>query len=207
MKTIYIAGPMRGIKWFNFPAFDAAERGLLLTWGRVFNPAEMDRRIGFDPMALPESTDWSNPAALCFSVSDAIDRDIAAIRRSDAIYMLDGWDRSKGATAERARAIWLGLEVLYQPSAAESILDEAKRITAGDRQAAYGPPDQDFSRTAKMWSAIKGIDFEPRDVAMFLIALKLSRETHQRKRDNAVDIAGYAFCLDVCNRASGQSRA
>ena len=55
-----------------------------------------------------------------------------------------------------------------------------------------------------MWSAMKGVEFEAREVAMFMILLKLSRETHQKKRDNSVDIAGYARCLDICNRAAGE---
>jgi nucleoside 2-deoxyribosyltransferase len=80
----------------------------------------------------------------------------------------------------------------------ETILDEAKRITAGDRQNDYGPPDQDFARTAAMWSQLLGVDVEARHVALCMIALKMSRETHQRKRDNWVDIAGYAKCGSVC---------
>jgi hypothetical protein len=84
----------------------------------------------------------------------------------------------------------------------EDILEEALRITSVDRQAQYGPPDQDFARTAKMWSALKGVEFEARDVAMFMICLKLSRETHQRKRDNAVDGAGYFRCLHICNQVA-----
>lgn len=86
----------------------------------------------------------------------------------------------------------------------EDILEEALRITSGDRNNQYGPPDQDFQRTAAMWSAMKGVEFEAREVAMFMILLKLSRETHQKKRDNSVDIAGYARCLDICNRAAGE---
>jgi 5'(3')-deoxyribonucleotidase len=88
------------------------------------------------------------------------------------------------------------------PDEPKDILEEALEITKGDRQNSYGAPDQDFARTARMWSALKGVDFEPREVAMFMIALKLSRETHQKKRDNAVDIAGYARCMDICNRAA-----
>jgi hypothetical protein len=83
----------------------------------------------------------------------------------------------------------------------EPILDIAKRITSGDRQASYGPPDQDFARTAAMWRALFGWDVDAPKVAMAMILLKLSRETHQRKRDNAIDIAGYAHCLDVCRQA------
>lgn len=88
----------------------------------------------------------------------------------------------------------------------EDILEEALRITSGDRQAHYGPPDQDFARTAAMWSALFGdklsSPFEARDVAMAMICLKLSRETHQRKRDNSVDGAGYFRCLHLCNEAA-----
>ena len=69
----------------------------------------------------------------------------------------------------------------------------------GDRQAAYGPPTQDFQRTAAMWSALKGVQFTAQEVAMFMICLKLSRQTHQRKRDNWVDIAGYARGGDWCH--------
>ena len=36
----------------------------------------------------------------------------------------------------------------------EDVLEEALRITSGDRNASYGPPDQDFQRTAAMWSAM-----------------------------------------------------
>jgi hypothetical protein len=93
----------------------------------------------------------------------------------------------------------------------ESILAEAARITRGDRQNAYGPPDQDFARTAKIWEAllescvIDGrLKIEPRHVALCMIAIKLSRETHQQKRDNWVDIAGYAHCGNVCSEAAKQ---
>jgi hypothetical protein len=87
----------------------------------------------------------------------------------------------------------------------EDILDKAARITRGDRQASYGPPDQDFRRTAGMWSALfgsklkDGVTFEPRDVALAMILLKCSRESHQRKEDNWVDIAGYSRCGSQCN--------
>lgn len=89
----------------------------------------------------------------------------------------------------------------------EDVLQEALRITSGDRQNQYGPPNEDFARTAKMWTALKGVEFEARDVALFLICLKMSRETHQRKRDNAVDIAGYARCLHLCNESDHPSRS
>ena len=44
--TIYIAGPMRGIEDFNFPAFDRQEELLEKQGWRVINPAELDRQNG-----------------------------------------------------------------------------------------------------------------------------------------------------------------
>lgn len=87
----------------------------------------------------------------------------------------------------------------------EDVLEEALRITSGDRQNQYGPPEQDFTRTADMWSALfadkMSKPFEARDVAMAMICLKLSRETHQKKRDNSTDIAGYARLMHICNES------
>jgi hypothetical protein len=40
----------------------------------------------------------------------------------------------------------------HKPS--EDVLEEALRITGGDRMADYGPPDQDFKRTAVMWEQL-----------------------------------------------------
>jgi len=193
--TVYVAGPMRGRKYFNFPAFDAAKVNLERRGFIVISPADLDRTEGFDPETLGSDYDWMDLEACDFSILHAIDRDIAALKKCDAIYLLRGWEASTGAKAEKALAEWLRLSVLYEE---EDILEEALRITTGDRNAAYGPPDQDFHRTALMWSAIKGVPFEAREVAMFMVALKLSRETHQRKRDNWVDIAGYARCGSLC---------
>lgn len=204
-KTIYIAGPMRGRPLFNFLAFDAARDMLRSKGFSVISPADLDRASGFDPSTLPSDHDWNDIDSVGFSLSDAIDRDIRALRRCDAIYMLPEWENSKGARAEKALAEWMGLDVYYQvgveistPLKDEDVLEEALRITKGDRNAQYGPPDQDFQRTDAMWSALKGVPFEAKEVAMFMVALKLSRETHQRKRDNWVDIAGYARCGSLC---------
>ncbi len=43
--TIYIAGPMRGFKDYNYPAFDRQQTVLEKQGWRVINPAEMDNII------------------------------------------------------------------------------------------------------------------------------------------------------------------
>ncbi len=103
MKRIYVAGPMRGLPEFNFPAFIRAANDLARVGWDVVNPATLDLDAGFRPEdALPESFDMR---AVCL-------RDVQGLLTCDAIYMLRGWADSKGATAERAIALWLGLEVL-----------------------------------------------------------------------------------------------
>lgn len=82
----------------------------------------------------------------------------------------------------------------------ESILQEADRLVSTDRGKDYGHPFDDFSRTAKMWSGIFGIDVRPEQVPLAMICVKISRETNKPKTDNLVDIAGYAKTLDMVNQ-------
>lgn len=107
-RSVYVAGPMRGYPAYNFPAFDAAAERFRAAGWRVISPAELDRSIGFD-----ENRDTLDT----FDLGAAIDRDVAAIRSlspnaGDAVAMLPGWERSKGARAEKALAEWMGLAIL-----------------------------------------------------------------------------------------------
>lgn len=78
----------------------------------------------------------------------------------------------------------------------ESPLFEAHRIVHADRGADYGPPVEDFERTGKMWGAILGTaPVTPQQVALCMIALKVSREAYHHKRDSLVDVAGYVETL------------
>ena len=128
---LYIAGPMRGIPFFNFPAFDSAYEELTDIGYEVVSPADLDRVHGFDPYKLPESWDWTKVPEN-FDLTAAIDRDIAAIRSCDAVYMLEGWENSVGARAEKAIAEWCGKEVLFQEAQAD-----ADNAPASDLKAWY----------------------------------------------------------------------
>lgn len=135
----------------------------------------------------------------------------------DTIYSLkhtgDWWDimpedeNERGWSVSNNEEFWEFFEEVtetqptLQPTK-EDILEEALRITSGDRQNSYGPPDQDFRRTADMVNALYGTSFAPVDIAKIMILLKLSRSQHQGKRDNWVDIAGYARCGAVCEEVA-----
>jgi hypothetical protein len=88
---------------------------------------------------------------------------------------------------------------------AESICVEADRLVSFDRAMQYGHPKEDMNRTAAMWEPIFGLPpgaIGPDKVAMAMICVKLSRLCHGFKRDSAVDIAGYAKCIDLIHQAS-----
>lgn len=118
---IYVAGPMRGIPEFNFPAFNAAAEMLRQCGHEVFNPAERDNERHGKDISKGNATGDEHVAAAQhgFNLREALADDMAFITRdADAIYLLKGWQHSKGARAEKATAEALGLMVRYAPDAA-----------------------------------------------------------------------------------------
>ena len=81
-----------------------------------------------------------------------------------------------------------------------NIAEEAQSIVCGERNAAYGNPIDDYTKTAKMWSGILAPklkeDITPEEAIAMMVCVKLSREVHSPKRDNRVDAIGYLLCLD-----------
>ena len=92
---IYIAGPMTGIKDFNYPAFHAAAKQLRAYGDEIINPAEV-------------VTEKDKPWAYC------IRKDIAALLTCECIYMLRGYQSSRGAMLELQIATELGMNIRYQ---------------------------------------------------------------------------------------------
>lgn len=101
------------------------------------------------------------------------------------------------------------------------IANEAFGLVYGPRQASYGHPDADFTATGRITAAIltrwmqsEGLvlysrgsggpfdlhgpidlpDIPPETMALVIASVKISRESGQHKRDNLVDLIGYALC-------------
>lgn len=113
---VYLAGPMRGLPNFNFPAFHAAAAKLRSEGHEVFNPAEKDNeRHGTDISAGNATGDEKQAAQQHgFNLREALAMDLDFIcRHAEAIALLPGWINSSGACAEAATARALGLEVIY----------------------------------------------------------------------------------------------
>lgn len=113
---IYLAGPMRGYAEFNYPAFHAAALKLRADGHEVFSPAEHDLKLYGKDISKGNVNGCEELAAKehGFSLRDAFGGDLAWIcAQAEAIALMRGWERSKGASAEKAVAEALGLHVIY----------------------------------------------------------------------------------------------
>lgn len=110
---IYLAGPMRGYPFFNFPEFDRGAAALRKAGHEVFSPAERDRSAHGDIASDNAKGDEAEATEKHgFSLREALAADMKFIcEEADAIALLPGWENSKGALAERATANALGLKV------------------------------------------------------------------------------------------------
>lgn len=95
---IFVSGPMRGIPYYNFPAFDAAKAAFEAVGFDVVTPADLDRAVGFDAMDLPADTDWRAEAG--FDVRAAMKRNIDAMLDCDGVVFLDPMNVSAGCMIE-----------------------------------------------------------------------------------------------------------
>lgn len=82
------------------------------------------------------------------------------------------------------------------PALHRTVLEEAIE-TVDERMKWYGSPKPSFIKTAAMWSAYLGTPITARQVCMCLALLKISRDSFRPKRDNLVDIPGYARCAEL----------
>ena len=105
---------MRGYDDYNYPAFDRCAKVLRSQGWRVINPAELDRDAGkpmSDPVAFNPDTNYEDHEYM----RNALMRDMVAIcDECTAIYMMSGWEKSKGAKAEWSLAKALSLEIFYE---------------------------------------------------------------------------------------------
>lgn len=94
LKDYYIAGPMTGLPELNYPAFHQAEKFLTEGGLTVENPAHNSAPSG----------EWEDYMRL----------GLTQLLRCRRLYMLNGWESSKGAVFELYTARLLGMEVHFQ---------------------------------------------------------------------------------------------
>lgn len=96
MKKIYISGPISGLPLETvYNNFTNAEVQLLEQGYEVVNPLNN---------GLPSNATWE----------EHMRADLKLLLDCDAIYMLEGWEKSRGARIEYALAIDLKMDIQYQ---------------------------------------------------------------------------------------------
>jgi hypothetical protein len=102
--VVYCAGPMRHIDKFNFPAFDEARDYVnSLEKYHVISPADVDRE---EKLELDDVNDV--PEAV---FETCMRRDLEIVANAHAIFLLKGWEKSRGANNELFVANACGVEV------------------------------------------------------------------------------------------------
>ena len=106
-KVIYIAGKYRGASHYEVLQNIETARNKFI---------ELTAE-GYAPICPHTMCAWLEGAISGEEETDDIvwlENDLAIVAKCDAIYMLDGWEYSKGATNEYAFAKELGLEIIFE---------------------------------------------------------------------------------------------
>lgn len=96
-ERIYISGAITGTSDY-MERFAKAERDLEEAGCEVINPAKVNAQ-------LPKST----------THEEYMKMSLCMLEMCDSIYMLNGWQLSKGANMELRKAKELGIAIYYQP--------------------------------------------------------------------------------------------
>lgn len=119
---IYISGPISGMPDLNREAFANAATYLRARGNDVVSPHE----IISHERAEREAWEWA----------DYMREDIKALMTCDAIYMLDGWERSKGARIEHMLARQLGFVLSWDADRDDREYDSMQELIDATNAAA-----------------------------------------------------------------------
>ena len=100
-KKIYIAGPMTGLPNYNFEAFDRAAKILKARGLEPINPADIGRQWLIDN-AHKEPNEYEYQKLLLEGRK--------LLRQCSKIYLLRGWEKSRGALGELSYELVVGIK-------------------------------------------------------------------------------------------------
>lgn len=137
MAIIFISGGMKGYPDFNRSAFYEAETKLTEAGHVVLNPAW-----------LPDGMEDEQYVAI----------DTAMLLHADAIYMLDGWNQSRGASAEWHMAERVGKLIYSQDNLSDNKalgISCCREESDGENEVREDNTDEDEEGIAEFDSTIK----------------------------------------------------
>lgn len=129
---VYIAGPMTGIPQFNVPAFIYAAADLRGKGYDVLSPYEMDVEAGIGDATIgsPDGDLTKLVEKTGSSWGDVLARDVKAISDNgvDGIFVLEGWEKSRGARLEVFVGLLNKLPVFEYPTGLRIPTGEVTRL-------------------------------------------------------------------------------
>lgn len=125
-NRIYVAGPMTGLPEFNFPAFNTMAERLRAEGWHVENPADHGET---------EGAEWA----------DYLRFDIESLATCEAIMLLPGWSKSKGANLEVHIAKQIGVTIMLSDGA------EAPQATEAEQAAEPAKCEWTYSEHEFSW--------------------------------------------------------
>lgn len=111
-KSVYLAGPMTGIPQFNFPAFIKAAEAIRKEGITVVSPAEIDNQETREAAMSSSDGAVGSGSANGETWGDFLARDVKIVAdQVDAVALLDGWQKSRGALLEIFTAMLCGKKI------------------------------------------------------------------------------------------------
>lgn len=210
----YLSGPMTGYEEHNFPEFNRVVGILRAGSVEVFNPAENfngagHKRSRADNMRLDIAVilkssliivlpGWSDSAGATFEVAMAQQLDLPVFSYVDYDASPFGFKLEPVSASSCKTSCCSSVKRKF-----DGVCQEADSIVRGPRRKIYGPPYDDYTKVAGMFNSLfrgkirTDAEFKAEDMSLVMVLIKLSREVHCSKRDNRVDIAGYAEVTDM----------
>lgn len=162
---VYIAGPIAGYAYGNKPAFEKAAAHLRSIGHYPVNPhdvlpVEHDGDCPPGPSGGEEGDGQVRHNAPCYMRTDML-----ALLRCDAIFMLNGWERSSGARTEFECARAAGLYLMYQSKARPFAIDadHLERQRTWSRET-FGPGNRLLGVLAHIRKELDEVEAAPTDV-------------------------------------------
>lgn len=147
MDKVYIAGPMTGYPLYNFEQFFAWAARIRLGGDTPLNPAEHDLSKMFNGWVYSEA-----------DYDQVIEYDLELIRQeADRMFMLRGWNFSKGAQMEHNLAVELSLNIEYEAKKHIYIVGHGRH--GKDTVAEILRDSFDFTFTASSWFMAEKVVF------------------------------------------------
>lgn len=102
-RTIYIAGPMLGIVNDNMEEFVKSAAILRMYGWEVISPVEISYQVCYSRSCKLSEIPYE----------EWLEIDLQRLEKADALFMLDGWEKSNGAKGEMTSFISQGKEEVY----------------------------------------------------------------------------------------------